>query len=108
MVTVAAAELVDTDAIKALQISLTADEMARAGAHPTEHVDAYQAYLRGRNALRGKPGADIVKAAIDDFDKAIKSDPLFALAYTGIADASLRMYRDTKDDHMGHQGSVGG
>jgi tetratricopeptide (TPR) repeat protein/predicted Ser/Thr protein kinase len=86
-----------TEAIKALQLTLTADELAKAGAHPTERVDAYQAYLRGRNALRGKPGADVVKGAIGDFEKAIKADPLFALAYTGIADASLRMYRDTKD-----------
>jgi tetratricopeptide (TPR) repeat protein/predicted Ser/Thr protein kinase len=86
-----------SEAIKALQVSLTADEMAKASAHPTERIDAYQSYLRGRNALRGKPGADIVKGAITDFDNAIKSDPLFALAYTGIADGSLRMYRDTKD-----------
>jgi tetratricopeptide (TPR) repeat protein/predicted Ser/Thr protein kinase len=86
-----------SDTVKALQVSLTADEMAKAIAHPTERIDAYQAYLQGRNALRGKPGDDIVKGAITDFDKAIKSDPLFALAYTGIADASLRMYRDTKD-----------
>jgi tetratricopeptide (TPR) repeat protein len=71
--------------------------MAKAGAHPTERMDAYQAYLKGRNALRGKPGADVVKGAIGDFEKAINADPLFALAYTGIADASLRMYRDTKD-----------
>ncbi len=85
------------EATKALQVTLSADEKAKADAHPTERIDAYQAYLRGRNALRGKPGADVVKGAIDDFDKALKADPMFALAYTGIADASLRMYRDTKE-----------
>jgi serine/threonine-protein kinase len=85
------------DATKALQLTLTADEMAKASAHPTERIDAYQSYLHGRNSLRGKPGADVVKGAITDFDKALKADPMFALAYTGIADASLRMYRDTKE-----------
>lgn len=85
------------ESIKALQLTLTSEEMAKAGAHPTERIDAYQSYLQGRNALRGKPGADVVKGAITDFEKAIKADPLFALAYTGIADASLRMYRDTKE-----------
>ncbi len=85
------------DTIKALQITLTPDEMARATAHPTERIDAYQAYLRGRNALRGTPGDEIVKGAIADFNKALNDDPMFALAYTGIADASLRLYKDTKD-----------
>ncbi len=85
------------EASKALQISLSPDETARLSAHPTERIDAYQAYLHGRNALRGKPGADIVQGAISDFNDALKADPMFALAYTGIADASLRMYRDTKD-----------
>lgn len=86
-----------SDSLKALQVDLSADEMARAGSHPTERIDAYDAYLKGRNALRGKPGADIVKGAITNFEKALNADPTFALAYTGIADASLRMYRDTKE-----------
>lgn len=86
-----------SEATKALQVSLTADEMAKAGSHPTERIDAYQAYLHGRNALHGKPGADAVQGAIADFESALKADPMFALAYTGIADAALRMYRDSKD-----------
>jgi len=94
-----------SDAIKALQLSLTADELAKSNAHPTERIDAYQAYLKGRNALRGKPGADIVKGAIGDFEQALKSDPLFALAYTGIADGSLRMYRDTKEPQWAQKAS---
>ena len=86
-----------SDSLKALQVSLSADELARITAHPTERMDAYQAYLQGRNALKGKPGAEVVKGAIADFEKALNADPMFALAYTGIADANLRMYRDTKD-----------
>jgi tetratricopeptide (TPR) repeat protein len=93
------------EGIKALQVTVSKAENARAGAHPTERIDAYQAYLKGRNALRGKPGADVVKGAIGDFEQALKSDPQFALAYTGIADASLRMYRDTKEAQWAQKAS---
>jgi adenylate cyclase len=38
-----------------------------------------------------------IQAALDYFDQALKEDPKFALAYTGIADASLRMNSIKKD-----------
>ena len=66
-------------------------------AHPTENVAAYDLYLRGRNALRGQQDPKNVQAAINFFDDAIKKDSGFALAYTGMADASLFMYREKKD-----------
>jgi tetratricopeptide (TPR) repeat protein len=68
-----------------------------ATAHPTENVAAYDIYLRGRNALRNRQDPKKIQAAIDLFDQAIKQDPGFALAYTGMADASLLMYREKKD-----------
>ena len=68
-----------------------------ATAHPTENVAAYDIYLRGRNALRSRQDPKKIQAAVDLFDEAIKKDPSFALAYTGMADASLLMYREKKD-----------
>jgi tetratricopeptide (TPR) repeat protein len=68
-----------------------------ATAHPTENVAAYDIYLRGRNALRNRQDPKKIQAAVDLFDEAIKKDPGFALAYTGMADASLLMYREKKD-----------
>jgi serine/threonine-protein kinase len=68
-----------------------------AAAHPTENVAAYDLYLRGRNALRGQQDPRNIQAAINFFDDAIKKDSAFALAYTGMADASLLMYREKKD-----------
>ena len=65
--------------------------------HPTENIAAYDLYLRGRTALRGQQDPKNVQAAITLFDDAIKKDPSFALAYAGMADASLFMYRDKKD-----------
>src|SRR5579859_915830 len=68
-----------------------------ANAHPTENVAAYDLYLRGRTALRNQQDPKNVQAAMTLFDDAIKKDPGFALAYTGMADASLFMYREKKE-----------
>ena len=70
---------------------------ADAVAHPTDNSDAYDLYLRGKNAMRGQFDAKNFQAAIDYFNQSLKKDPNFALAYTGLADASLRMYSVRKD-----------
>ncbi len=82
--------------VSALNLKPTNEEAAKAGARPTENVAAYELYLRGRNSLRGHD-AKSIQTALDFFDQALKTDPTFALAYTGIADASLRMYGTRKD-----------
>ena len=63
---------------------------------PTDNAAAYDLYLRGRNSMRGDDDKSI-QSALDYFDQALKADPKFALAYTGIADASLRMNTIKKD-----------
>jgi eukaryotic-like serine/threonine-protein kinase len=83
--------------VSALNLNPTNEELAKAEARPTENVAAYDLYLRGRNALRGHEVKSI-QSALDFFDQALKNDPSFALAYTGIADASLRMYNTRKDN----------
>jgi serine/threonine protein kinase/tetratricopeptide (TPR) repeat protein/TolB-like protein len=79
----------------ALESKPTGAEMA--AAHPTENVDAYDLYLHGRNALRNSQEKKNVETAIDFFYRALKKDSSFALAYTGLADASLIMYHESKD-----------
>ena len=86
------AQLVD-----ALALKPSNDDLARAASHPTENIEAYDLYLRGRNAMGGQLKVGNVETAIGYFESAIKKDPSFALAYTGLADASLRMYREKKD-----------
>jgi len=66
-------------------------------AHPTDNIEAYDLYLKGRNALRRQRNATDVQKAIDLFDSALKKDQNFALAYAGVADASLQMYDWNKD-----------
>ena len=80
----------------ALVASRSVEELAAGTAHPTDNVDAYDSYLRGRNAMRGNLDVKSIQSAIDYFTGALRKDPRFALAYTGLADASVRMYEDDK------------
>ena len=82
--------------VAGLNINPTNDELAAAASRPTDNTAAYDLYLRGRNSMRGD---DIksVQSALDYFDQALKADPKFALAHTGVADASLRMNSMKKD-----------
>lgn len=86
-----------TQLVAALDITPTNDEMARAAARPTNNMAAYDLYLRGRNSLRNSQDPKSIEAALTYFDNALKKDPNFTLAYTGIADASLRMYHIQKE-----------
>jgi serine/threonine-protein kinase len=88
-----------TALVSQLRVKLTDAETARTVVHPTDNIDAYAAYLRGRRAMRGEQNVANVQAAIDAYREALRHDPSFALAYAGIADSSLRMYRATKEPH---------
>ncbi|MGZ4833814.1 MAG: protein kinase domain-containing protein, partial [Terriglobales bacterium] len=83
--------------VSALSIKASTEEMARTGAHPTENVDAYDLYLKGRNAMHGEVDAKSVSTAVKFYEQALQRDSAFALAYTGISDASMRMYTNTKE-----------
>jgi eukaryotic-like serine/threonine-protein kinase len=85
-----------TQLVSGLNINPTNDELAAAETRPTDNTTAYDLYLRGRNSMRGDDSKSM-QAALDYFDQALRADPKFALAYTGIADASLRMNGIKKD-----------
>ena len=87
----------------ALALKPTNEEQARVGAHPTENVKAYDLYLQGRNVLRNSHGVDGIRPAVALFEQAIGKDPSFALAYTGLADSSLRMYGASKKRAFGRK-----
>src|ERR1700693_3774613 len=83
--------------VSALDVNLTSDEVANSRVRPTENAAAYDLYVRGRNALRAHD-AKSIQSALDYFEQALKADPKFALAFTGVADASLRMNGIKKDN----------
>ncbi len=69
-----------------INVELTPDEQARfANAH-TVDPQAHEAYLKGRYFLN-EPTEERITKAIEQFELAIKTDPNFALPYTGLADA---------------------
>ena len=88
-----------TRLLDALETKPSNEEMAAASAHPTENVEAYNAYLKGRNALGGSPDEKNIQAAMNFFNGALQKDPGFALAHTGLADANLMMYNQKKDKY---------
>jgi serine/threonine-protein kinase len=83
--------------ISALELKPSGSELGKAAAHPTENMEAYDLYLKGRDALRHERSTKDIQTAIGFFDAALKKDQNFALAYTGVADASLSMYTQSKD-----------
>ena len=83
--------------VDALSLKPTSEELARSTPHPTENIEAYDFYLKGRSAMRGQQDVKNVQTAIDLYEQALKKDPGFALAYAGVADASLVMYLQKKD-----------
>ncbi len=83
--------------VEALDLTPSAAEQARAIARPTNNIAAYDLYLKGRNAMRGQQDRRNVEAAITFYEEALGADPRFALAHAGLADASLQMYRETRD-----------
>ncbi len=83
--------------VSALGLDLSGEELARGTSRPTENIGAYDLYLKGRNLLRGKRDEKGLQDALKMFDDALAQDRNFALAYTGVADASLYMYDLKKD-----------
>jgi serine/threonine protein kinase/Flp pilus assembly protein TadD len=84
----------------ALSIKPTTEELALGAARPTESVDAYDLYLRGRAAIRNQRSVQTLQSAINLYNEALKKDPGFALAYCGLADGYLDLYQETKDSSM--------
>lgn len=72
--------------VNRLQATLSSDERQRLAAVPTRNLEAYEAYLVGRQELTRRT-ADSLQAAVQQFRRATEMDPDFALAYVGLADA---------------------
>jgi tetratricopeptide (TPR) repeat protein/TolB-like protein len=91
------------DLVPHLELTLTTDEQSATLKNPTASIEAYEWYLRGRTAMRNDQDLKNVEAAIGFYEEARKRDPNFALAYAGIADSAIRMYRSKKDPKWAEQ-----
>ena len=82
--------------VETLRVQLTPREMARIAERPTEDVQAYEWYLKGRHFLSRRTESTL-RQAIDRFRKAVVADPSFAQAWVGLADGLvlLALYSST-------------
>ena len=71
---------------EALQATLSPGDVARIGKANTQNLEAYEAYLLGRERWRQRT-AESLADAVRLFQRAIDLDPDYALAYVGLADA---------------------
>ncbi|MBV8896738.1 MAG: protein kinase [Acidobacteriaceae bacterium] len=82
--------------VDALNIKPSLQDQERRPMPDTQNIPAYDLYLQGRDVLKQRNVAG-AKQALNDFQQAVNKDQDFALAWAGIADASLFLYRSTKD-----------
>ena len=68
-----------------LRPRLTGEEQRRVAKRHTESEEAYRLYLKGRHYWN-KRTEDSLRQATQYFERAIDKDPLYALAYSGLAD----------------------
>jgi len=74
--------------VDALKIKIGEDKTSILEKHPTENVDAYTLYLKGRSYWNER-SAKGFKNGMIYFERAIEKDPDYALAYSGIADSYI-------------------
>ena len=70
---------------RALNLTLTGDQMERLTKRHTQSGSAYWEYLKGRYYWNKRTPAGFAKA-MHYFQSAIEKDPLYSLAYSGLAD----------------------
>jgi len=75
---------------ESLKFKLTSSDHISLARHPTENIEAYNLYLRGRY-FWNRYSKEWVLKAIEVFQEAIQIDSYYALAYCGLADAYFRL-----------------
>jgi serine/threonine protein kinase/cytochrome c-type biogenesis protein CcmH/NrfG len=75
----------------ALRITLSPQEQQALSAKPTEDLQAYDLYLRGRNYAR-RVGRQDLQFSLQMYENAVALDPQFALAHAGLANVCAQYY----------------
>jgi len=76
---------------EALRITLSPQELEDLALKPTENLQAYDLYLRGKRYARRQTRQDL-EFALQMFENAVAIDPSFALAYAACANACAMFY----------------
>ncbi|MEQ1353721.1 MAG: protein kinase [Candidatus Acidiferrum sp.] len=76
---------------EALRVTLSPQELEALAIKPTENLQAYDLYLRGKRYARRQTRQDL-EFALQMFENAVGIDPSFALAYAACANACAMFY----------------
>jgi serine/threonine protein kinase len=81
---------------ESLRVKLTGHEEQALAAKPTNNPEAYDAYLRGLAFEAGgesaSPAANLLTKAIGFYERAVKLDPNFAVAWARLSRANATLY----------------
>src|SRR6516225_7799705 len=76
---------------EALRVTLSPQELEALAIKPTENLQAYDLYLRGKRYARRQTRQDL-EFALQMFESAVAMDPNYALAYAACANACAMFY----------------
>ena len=82
--------------VEQLKVKLLPQEKKSIGKVPTDNLEAYTYYLKGRELFH-RGSKSFYKAAREMFVKATELDPSYARAYAGIADCDTFLYLRTTE-----------
>ena len=91
---------------EAMHAALSPQEVAQINAVPTDNLDAYEAFLRGRanSDVLTRPA---IEAAVNSFAEAVELDPQYAEAWAQLSVALSRKYWETgAEDGIGADASL--
>jgi len=77
--------------IKAFSLKVSDTEIKKIETPETVELEAYEYYARGRQLLHQMGKEDLARA-VEYFEKAIKADPKYALAYSGLGSIYMIKY----------------
>ena len=84
---------------EALRVTLSPEELEALAVKPTENLQAYDLYLRGKRYARRQTRQDL-EFALQMFENAVAIDSSFALAYAACANACAMFYCNYSRDQV--------
>jgi serine/threonine protein kinase len=84
---------------EALRVTLSPQELEALAVKPTENLQAYDLFLRGKRYARRQTRQDL-EFALQMFENAVALDPSFALAYAACANACAMFYCNYSRDQL--------
>lgn len=84
----------------ALKATLTPEEISTIEIKPTENMEAYDYYLKGKYYWDTKTDREGRMKAAELFEKAVELDPNFTLAYAWLAKVDFALYKNVNLDRF--------